>query len=764
MNCRFTAVHLQLICLAALAFVQSGSAQKETRPVAGGGFTVVVDAVITDSNNHIVKNIRAEDLEIWEDGVLQTIDRCEFLGREEERGSLAGIAVKQPDSQATAAPGGDKPPVQARAEYRQARRVIALLLDYGGSDVTGASLIDQACEKFINSDVDEQDLVAIFTLDPGFRLISDFTSDRTALKKALSRRRMSGIAFRRLDPRDLKDLLPWTSALSAADSDFQARQLLSSGALTADVRHSGDAYPDLPIDINVALPAGAGGGSIGQTSPGVRLMIRSFLTMLTHVQRGQANEHLSALRAIFAGLGPIQGRKAVIFFSPGFVIDSTNEPELHRTIAAANRSGVVVYPVDSQGLQTRGTSSSYVPRGDLAYIGSAHQGPEAVGGESLFDRARTAGTDARDSLLRYVAAQTGGFAIRNTNDLYPGLTRIKEEVESFYMLSYRPQRQAYDGLYRKLDVRSRKPGLTVRYRPGYLALPKGYETLTSEEFRLVQSAEQNAPSRWPVFVEAGIFHPKQLGPNVLVTIDVPFRQLQLVEEEAKEKSKQKNQGPVKGAAVYLVGLVRDSTGAVLQRFGEPVNLHLDSKRMAELRDGHVSFTFDLTLLPGRYSLMLYAGDRNAPDRYALVERTVTVEPYSEELQTSTLLVGRHVERTREAVLSAAGGIKLSPSAERVFRPGEKAIAFFRLYNVGLDADGFCDLDVTFSLKRLGTEGAVETRPFRLSERCTEGGDLPVMRFLELAGLPHGAYVLEAHVEDRLKRSSLSKVTQLTVAP
>jgi len=737
---------------------------QDQKPVSGGGFTVVVDAIITDSDNRVVKDIRGADLEIWEDGVLQTIDSCRFLGRDEERGRVADIAVQQSDSTtSTVVSGAGTSSKSAQIGYRQPRRVIALLLDYGGSEVTGQSLIDKACEKFIDSDVDDQDLIAIFTLDPGFRLLTDFTTDKAALKRALSRRRMSGIALYRINARDLKDLLPWTPALAGDDSGYQARQLLSSGAMTAGGRDPGDPYPDIPIDISAQLPPQAGGGSVGQTSPNVRMVIGSFLTMLTQVQRGQANAHLSALRAIFAGLATVEARKAVILFSSGFVIDSSNEPELHRTINVANRSGVVVYPIDPQGLETRGTSSSSVPRGELAYIGSAHQGPEAIGGESLFDRARTAGTDARDSLLRYLAGETGGFAIRNTNDLYPGLSRIKEEIESSCVLSYRPVRQAYDGLYRKLEVRSRRPGLTVRYRPGYVALPKGYETLTREEFKLVQAAEQGAAQLWPVYVEADVFYPKKLGPNLLVTVDVPFRQLKLVEEEPKESSKG-NQGPAKTAAVYLVGLLRDSSGAVLQRFGEPVSLHLDAKRITELRDGHVSFTFELTLIPGQYSLVVYAGDRNSPGNQALVERSVSVSSYSEELQASSLLLGRHVERTREEVLAAAEGVKLSPSAERVFRPGEKAVAFMRLYNFGLDDRAYCDLDVRFTLRKVGARESIRTSPFRLSEKCTEDADLPLMRYFVLAGLSQGSYVLEARVEDRLKGSSISKITHLTIGP
>jgi VWFA-related protein len=743
-----------LCLIVCCGFVSVGAAkpQNTNPPVAGGGFTVTVDAVITDDTNRVVRNLRAEDLEIWEDGVLQTTDSLQFYG-----GNQGPRPAGSPVAQQSEGTSSDAATMPALPGQRLMRRLIVLLLDYGSADLAGQSLIDNACRKFIDSDVAEGDLVAVFTIDSGFRLVADFTDDKAALKKALSRRRLTGISLNRIRAADLKDLLPSASALTGENS----LQLLTSGALTAGAMGSGEAYPDLPVDINVQLPAQAGGGTVGETSPNVRMMIRSFLMMLTQVQRRQANEHLSALKAIFSGLGSAEGRKAVVFFSSGFVVDATTEPELHRTISAANRAGVAVYPIDPQGLATGGTSSSLVPRGGLAYIGSAHQGVEAVGGESVFERARLAGSDATDSLLRYLAAETGGFAVRNTNDLYGGLARIKEEIESYYLLSYRPQKQSYDGVYRRLEVRSRNPALTVRHRPGYVALPKGYETLTSEEFQLLRAAGLGPASNWTIFVNADVFHPRQLGPNVLLTIDIPFNQLELRDDEASEDPKQR-QGPLKTAAVYLVGLLRDSSGAVLQRFGEPVNLHLDAKRLAELRHGHLSFTFESMLLPGAYSFVVYAQDRNSPGNHALVERSLFVSPYTEEFQISSLLLGRHVERTRQTMLNAADGIKVSPSAERIFRPGERAVALFRVYDFELDGNSSCDLDVRFTLRRMGSEEAVRTHPFRLSEKCAQPADLPVTRYLELAGVPPGSYVLEASVEDRLTGSSVLSRTRLTV--
>ena len=83
--------------------------------------------------------------------------------------------------------------------------------------------------------------------------------------------------------------------------------------------------------------------------------------------------------------------------------------------------------------------------------------------------------------LRHVANETGGFLIRNTNDLGIGLERIDQEMRSYYLLSYRPKNEKLDGQFRQIRVGLKKPGLTVRARTGYYALPAEYELLTPEE-------------------------------------------------------------------------------------------------------------------------------------------------------------------------------------------------------------------------------------------------------------------------------------------
>ncbi len=68
-----------------------------------------------------------------------------------------------------------------------------------------------------------------------------------------------------------------------------------------------------------------------------------------------------------------------------------------------------------------------------------------------------------------VAEATGGFTVRNANDLADGLARIARESSSYYLIGYSPTRPLRDGRYRKISVEVARADVEVRARPGYYA-------------------------------------------------------------------------------------------------------------------------------------------------------------------------------------------------------------------------------------------------------------------------------------------------------
>jgi len=71
--------------------------------------------------------------------------------------------------------------------------------------------------------------------------------------------------------------------------------------------------------------------------------------------------------------------------------------------------------------------------------------------------------------LRKISEETGGgyFELEQTDELGPAFGRVAQELRSQYLIGFTPS--ALDGKVHKLEVRTRKPGMTVRARKSFLA-------------------------------------------------------------------------------------------------------------------------------------------------------------------------------------------------------------------------------------------------------------------------------------------------------
>ena len=63
----------------------------------------------------------------------------------------------------------------------------------------------------------------------------------------------------------------------------------------------------------------------------------------------------------------------------------------------------------------------------------------------------------------------GCFALVNSNGFDQALARVVQENSTYYVLGFSSNNGRRDGRYRRLEVRVKKPGLTVRTRDGYIA-------------------------------------------------------------------------------------------------------------------------------------------------------------------------------------------------------------------------------------------------------------------------------------------------------
>ena len=145
-------------------------------------------------------------------------------------------------------------------------------------------------------------------------------------------------------------------------------------------------------------------------------------------------ESINALRTV-------DGRRVVVVFTDGD--DSASRRGLDDVLERARIENVMVYAI---GLES-----------------------EYFNGQQ---RVRT--RPARG--LRRLADETGGgfFELKKKDELGPTFTRVAQELHSQYVLGFTPQ--LLDGKVHKLEVKVKKPGMTVRGRRSYVAAPPGSTT------------------------------------------------------------------------------------------------------------------------------------------------------------------------------------------------------------------------------------------------------------------------------------------------
>ena len=111
------------------------------------------------------------------------------------------------------------------------------------------------------------------------------------------------------------------------------------------------------------------------------------------------------------------------------------------------------------------------------------------------------------STLKKLSENTGGVSFQG-GDKYEEFKHVVERDLGFgYELSYAPPRAEADGKYHKITVRTKKPGLDLRFRPGYVDYDKA-----QEESLLFAAAAYNPSQFKEIPFEARVV-PFVLGPG-----------------------------------------------------------------------------------------------------------------------------------------------------------------------------------------------------------------------------------------------------------
>ncbi|WP_321472730.1 VWA domain-containing protein [uncultured Paludibaculum sp.] len=454
------------------------------------------------------------------------------------------------------------------------------------------------------------------------------------------------------------------------------------------------------------------------------------------------DRRLAALERAARLLEKTRERKALIYFAAGWGLqEGRNLAEMRALVNAARRANVEIYPIDTRGLVAE-------PLLGDASVASAG-GVEVYSGAAV--AARTEFFEQSQDALYSLAADTGGKAWLNNNDLQAGIEQARRLYSSYYLIGYYSTHTEADGKFRRIAIRL--PGrehLKLEYGDGYFG-EKVFERMTAadRERHLEDAFALESPiTEIPLAAAINYF---QLNPDeyyVPVVVNIAGAELMTGRKPGDGR-----------AELDLIGEIKDSNGSTVKTLRDRVTVKLDAARRQKLASGLVEYDTGYTLLPGEYALKLLVRDGETGRIGTLIRRFVIPNlNQMGPMRWSSLVLGGTRVRMGEAIYSAgrdkrqatnplvAGGRKLVPSVTRVFDGDSSMVIYVEVYRPESSAPG--PVTAYVGLYRGGTK-VFETSPTEF--RAPEGTRLKTARIeLEapLAALGAGRYDCQVSLIDR----------------
>jgi VWFA-related protein len=179
----------------------------------------------------------------------------------------------------------------------------------------------------------------------------------------------------------------------------------------------------------------------------VENLIQQKARLYVRQARILADRTAQNLQTVARGLSRLPGRKTVVFLSEGFYLEDSRGV-IEAVAAQAARGGTTIYSIDGRGL-----------------IGA----PSPTADVLTNARGRSTAFDTGDDGPNILTAGTGGFMVRNMDDMSRAFGMVIRDTSTYYVIGYQPANSTMDGKYRRIEVKTKVAGLNVRARKGYAA-------------------------------------------------------------------------------------------------------------------------------------------------------------------------------------------------------------------------------------------------------------------------------------------------------
>lgn len=390
---------------------------------------------------------------------------------------------------------------------------------------------------------------------------------------------------------------------------------------------------------------------------------------------------LKALRFVVDSMGYLPGRKSLVLLSDDQPRESQDEflmpqrglPEgmgtgsdndtsnpadsinyhgtLQKIAEKAIRSSVVIYSVDTQGLQYTGlTAADNFPAGPRAQ----QQMGALLSQRSLTLWRRREGGDL-------IARQTGGFQIRNSNSYE--FKRIMDDQSGYYLLGYRPTDETFNRRFHHIKAKVKGSGMTLRTRYGFFGVteeeaastkPPSVQDLTNLALASPFTAQDIEVDMTSFFVEdtAG-------GALVRSFVYIDAKNLTFTPVNGKQQG-----------SIELHGIVFGDNGAVAQQVKRGATLSLTEDQYRQAMANGIGLNFDMPVRrPGSYQARLAVRDRTTSKIGSAGQFVVVPDLKNKRPAVSGIVLG--LPGPNQTVNNAGG---------RRFRPNDELYFAFNIYN------------------------------------------------------------------------------------
>lgn len=181
---------------------------------------------------------------------------------------------------------------------------------------------------------------------------------------------------------------------------------------------------------------------------------------------------IQALRDLSRMLSGFSGRKNVVWLTADFPFDliptdrNVSDAELLADLPDVRQKSVGTIASGSLASQQRMLHGQEIKQAqaDLASAGIAIYPVDMRG-------IMASGIDVNTTFaLQELAAETGGKAYVNQNEIKDGIALAVADESASYSLGYYPENKKWDGNFRKIKVKLDRGDTEIRYRKGYFAL------------------------------------------------------------------------------------------------------------------------------------------------------------------------------------------------------------------------------------------------------------------------------------------------------